>query len=194
RNYIPSKLLSQFSELSIQANLGNEEAKRIAKAEGIEKLPDSFRGNIGEIFQDLIVQKARYKSLDGISRLLLIVIKQLYMLGIYRPPFKMFKQDVRKLVKFYEPEISGEAITLKLDVLRVKEFILESKDQSAINFEENYLRTVVEPKMKVKDFMTELSAIFPVNVATFTQVMQKATSYEDSVKIYHSMLEKNVQP
>jgi len=194
QNNMPPKLLSQFSELSIQANLGKEEAKRIAKAEGIEKLPDNFRGNIGDIFQDLIIQKARYKSLDGISRLILKVIKQLYMVGIYRPPFKMFKKDVHKLVKFYEPEISGEAITLKLDVLRVKEFILESKDPFAINFEENYLRTVVETKMKVKDFMTELSQIFPLNVATFTQAMQTATSYEDSVKIYYSMLEKKIQP
>lgn len=194
RNNMPAKLLSQFSELRIHANLGKEEAKTIAKAEDIEKLPDCFRGNIGDIFQDLIVQKARYKSLDSISRLLLIVIKQLYMLGIYRPPFKMLKENVRKIVKFYEPEISGEAITLKLDVLRVKEFIFESKDPSAINFEENYLRTVVKPEMKVKDFMTELSQIFPRNIATFTQGIQMATSYEDSVKIYHAMLEKNIQP
>ncbi len=189
-----AKLLSQFTELRIQANLGREEAERIAKAEGIEKLPDSFRGNIGDIFQDLIVQKARYKSLDEISKLLLISIKQLYMLGIYRPPFKMLKENLRKLVKFYEPEISGEAITLKLGVLRAKEFILESKDQYAINFEENYLRTVVEPEMKVKDFMTKLSKVFQFNVATFTQAMQAATSYDESVKVYHSMLEENIQP
>lgn len=196
RSNMPSKLLSQFSELRIPADLEKEEAREIAKAEGIEKLPDSFRGNIGEIFQDLVVQKARYKSLDSdpISKLLLIVIKKLYMLGIYRPPFTMLKQNVRKLIQFYEPDIPGEAIISKLAVLQAKEFILKSKDQSAITFEENYLRTVVEPEMKVKDFMTELGAIFPANVARFTQTMQTAASYEDAVKIYHSMLEENIQP
>ena len=194
RNNMPSKLLSQFNELSIEANLGKDEAKRIAKAEGIEKLPTNFRGNIGEIFQDLVVQKARYESLDGISSTLLTTIKQLYMVGIYHPPFKMVKADVHKLFKFYEPEISGETISSKLHVLLQKEFILKSKDPLSINFEENYLRTIVEPQMKVKDFLTNICQIFPDNVATFTQAMQAANNYEDSVKIYHSMLEKNIQP
>lgn len=194
RNNISPKLLLQFSELSIKPTLGKDEAKKIAEKEGIKKLPDSFRGNIGEIFQDLSLQKDRYAKLDGISQSLLIVIKKLYLLGIYRPPFKMIKSDVRKLVRYYEPDISGEAITKRMDVLRVKEFISKSKDQFAIHFEEIYLKTVVEPEMKVKDFMTELSEIFPVNVAKYTQEIQTATSYEDSVKIYHSMLESNIQP
>lgn len=194
RDYMCPKLLSQFSELEIKPNLKKEDAIKIAKEEGIEKLPDSFRGNIGEIFQDLILQESRYLKLDHISTTLLKAIKQLYMVGIYRPQFKMFKQDVCKLVKFYEPGISGDKITSVLGVLQRTEFISESKDLRTINFEENYLRKVVDPKMKVKDFMTELGQVFPLNVATFTQAMQTAASYEDAVKIYNSMLEKDIQP
>ena len=163
RNNIPTKILSTFSAVTIPSALKEEEALAIAMSEGITKLPTHFDGNIGSVFYDIRQVRDRYARLDGISKLLLFVIKQLYLVGIYRPPTQILKSDVRKLFQMYESGIASETLSKKFDELEKYGFLLNSRDPLSIKFEEKYLRIVVSPDLKVKDFMKSISAIFPKN-------------------------------
>ncbi|KAF0139611.1 MAG: hypothetical protein FD122_3089, partial [Stygiobacter sp.] len=194
RNNIPIKILSSFHDVSIPSSLNKDEALKIAQSEGIEKLPIYFDGNIGSIFYDITQVKERYNCLDGIGKLLLLVMKQLYLVGIYYPPTQILKSNLRKLLESYEPNISSETVNKKIDVLEKNGFLLKSKDPKSISFEEKYLRIVVEPDLRVKDFMKSISEIFPKNVATYTQAMQSATSYVEAEKIYKEMRNDNIHP
>ena len=194
RNNIPAKILSTFKDITIASTLNNKEALKIAKSEGINKLPSHFDGNIGSIFYDVIQVKERYGRLDGIGKLLLLVIKQLYSVGLYRPPAQILKSDIYKLLESYDPHIAALTLSNKIDELKKNGFLLNSQDPRHITFEEKYLRIVIEPDLKVKDFMKSISEIFPNNVSTYTLAMQSARNYIEAEKIYREMLSANVQP
>ena len=194
KNNIPIKILSTFHDLLISNTLSEEEALKIARSEGLNNLPSHFMGNIGEIFCDIYQVKDRYYKLDEFGKLLLLVIKQLYLVGIYRSPSLILKSDLRRLFEKYEPSISTEALIKKLDELKKSGFLLDSKDPMSISFEEKYLRKVVQTDLKVKDFMKSISEIFPKNVTTYTQAMQSASNYLEAEKIYQDMRSENIQP
>jgi len=194
RNHFSSKLLSTFNEIIIPSTLSDKEALSIAKSEGINELPLDFDKNIGSIFYPIDQIRSRYVSLDGIGKLLLRTIKELYLVGIYRTPSLVLKSNARKLFDYYEPNISPETINKKIDELLLNGFLLKSNDPKSIRFEERYLKKVVEPELLVRDVMVIVSEVFPKNVATYTQAMQSTSSYEDAKNIYDEMRSNEIQP
>jgi len=194
RNNISIKTLSTFRDFTIPSTLSNDEALKIAKSEGIDDLPSQFDGNIGSIFYDIKQKKDKYKRLDSISKSILLAIKQLYLVGIYSPPTNVSKSDMLKLFQYFETGISLETITKKIDELKIDGFLLNNRNPKNICFEEKWLRTVVEPDLKVKDFMIYISEIFPKNLATYTQAMQSANTYVEAEKIYQEMCSNFIQP
>lgn len=194
RNYIPINILSTFNEITIPSTLSDEEGLKIAQSEKINKLPSDFDRNIGSIFYPITQVRERYYRLDRLCKLLLLVIKQLYLVGIYRPPARILKSNLRKLFDSYEHDISSETVSKIFDELEKSGFLLKSIDPRNICFEEKYLRIVVEPNLKVKDFMKDISEIFPKNLATYTQAMQSASNYVEAGRIYQEMRSNNIQP
>ncbi|MES2619603.1 MAG: pentatricopeptide repeat-containing protein, partial [Bacteroidota bacterium] len=192
---IPLKLQSRFEKIVIDSNMDINEAKRIRKAVmGDDNLPEYFDRNIGSIFEDLKQINFRYSQLDGASKILLRSIKELYLVGIYHSPFEMMKADIRRLFSFYEPGVAAETISQKLRELETMKFIHKSAEPLTINFDERYLRIVVEPHLEVKKFLATISSLFADNAASYTQAMQAVGTYEGAVRLYQEMLAKNIQP
>src|ERR1035437_1491391 len=194
RNKIPVKILSTFIPVIISNKLNPEEALKIAKSEGIEQLPFHYDGNIGSIFYDIKQVKERYDRLDNISKLLLLVVKQLYSVGIYFPPSQILKSNVRALFDTYEPDITNESISKKIEGLIKNGFLLDSTDPKSLCFEEKYLRIVVEPYLEINKYLKFISEIFPKNAVTYTQAMQSAINFTDANKIYQQMRTDGIQP
>jgi len=194
RNYFSPKLLGTFKDILIPNTLTEADALTIAKSEGQDALPPDFDGNIGSIFYPISQIKQRYEKLDNIEKLLLLVIKQLYLVGIYKVPSQILKSNVRRLFDHYEPNISAETINKKIEQLVKNSFLLSNKDPMYIRFEEKYLKSVIEPDLKAKTFMKAISDIFPKNITTYTQAMQSTNNYDETIKIYNELLLDGLQP
>ncbi len=194
RNYFSPRLLGTFKDILIPSTLTETEALQIAQSEGKDKLPSDFDGNIGSIFYPISQIKDRYEKLDSLAKLLLLVIKQLYLIGIYKIHSQILKSNVRELFNHYEPSISAETFNKKIEELIQNGFLFKNLNPMNLRYEEKYLKKVVEPNLKVKEFMNTISVVFPKNVATYTQAIQSTSSYEEAVKIYSAMLYDEIQP
>ncbi len=188
------KLFSTFREIKIPSTLSISEALSIAKSLGINRLPDHFDGNIGSIFHDIIQIKKLYDSFDYTSRSILVAIKQLYLIGLYHPSSFILKENLTKLIESYKPKISSNEANNSLDCLKNASFIFESQNPELLGFEERFIRILVYPDLIVKNFIQDISKLFPNNVFSFNQAIRSESEYKGALYRYKQMQKNKVQP
>jgi predicted nucleic acid-binding protein len=198
--------LGLFTEIDLCKRITSEEATIIAKGLGIEILPASFNGIIGEIFyrpSDMIQHYEELKS-DVVALDVLIFIKQTYILGAFTSPYLIRLELLKQaFTKKYSPDFITLMSALKK--IEQKGFIKLLNDHTYISFESVWLNEIVEPEMRASEFFSFWKDIIPRNnyetalerydkiekgkadVIVYNSIISKSPNYETAVEWYNKI-------